>query len=356
MPTEVKKPTANTEYDNWTTPAYCYDFPATAGDESTMGYYEIIADTAPSIQFHTWAAKGQTYTATVLYLKWKTSIQTGDDEWGIEYTKDGGTGWNDLLAMGVNRSVGYSTAQIALDANQDLTQVEVRVNCDKVKGGDGLDIQISDIWTEGEYSGGAIINIDVTAAVGANAAKQLSQVLNVSKTAGVQGGASDAQVSTLNINKEDIVNVDAIDEVLQILNIDKTAAVNAGTSFTISKVQIITVGAGAEVDASLDITLVFVIDENADVNVAATTQLGMILNINKTAAVNVGAVDDVKRYVHIDKTAVVEADAAKDTIWDLIIPKNADVSCGTSVIVVKVGGTPAGASPGPAGSSSGIGM
>ena len=159
---EIKKPTTFTEGALllWTNEAYCYDQSGTGGDETTFGYQSLDTDEAPSIRFHTWETKGQTYTATVLKLKWKTSIQTGDDEFGIEYTKNGGGQWGDLVTKGANRSSSYTTAEIALDTNQDLTQVEIRVNSDKIKGGDGCDLQISDIWTEGTYTEGGV-TVDV---------------------------------------------------------------------------------------------------------------------------------------------------------------------------------------------------
>ena len=159
---EIKKPTTFTEGTQllWSNELNCYDQSGTGGDETTFGYQSLNGDDIPSIRFHTWETKGQTYTATVLKLKWKTSIQTGDDKFGIEYTKNGGSNWNDLVAMGVNRSSSYATAEIALDANQDLSQVEVRVNSDKIKGPDNCDLQISDIWTEGTYTEGATFPVN----------------------------------------------------------------------------------------------------------------------------------------------------------------------------------------------------
>lgn len=158
MAIEIKKPTTFTEGALllWTDEPNCYDQSGTGGDETTFGYQDIGTDESPSIRFHTWETKGQTYTATTLKLKWKTSIQVGDDEFGIKYTKDGGSQWNDLVTKGVNRSSSYTTAEIPLNINQDLTQVEVRVNSDKIKGGDGCDLQISDIWTEGTYTSGGV--------------------------------------------------------------------------------------------------------------------------------------------------------------------------------------------------------
>jgi len=156
MSIEIKKPTTFTEgaLALWTNESNAYDQSGTGGDETTYAYQSLDTDESPSIRFHTWQAKVETYTATVLKLKWETSIQTGDDEVHIEYTKNGGGAWADLLAKAANRSVGFSTAQISLDANQDLTQVEVRVSSDKLKGGDGVEFMVSDIWTEGEYTGG----------------------------------------------------------------------------------------------------------------------------------------------------------------------------------------------------------
>lgn len=157
MAQEIKKPTTFTEGALllWTDEANAYD-QAGGGDESTYSYQILDTDEAPSITYHTWGTKGQTYTATTLYVRWQTSITTGDDEVHIEYTKNGGGAWADLLAKGINRSAAWTNALIALDANQDLTQVQVRVNSDKVKGADGCDFRISDIWTDGTYSAGGV--------------------------------------------------------------------------------------------------------------------------------------------------------------------------------------------------------
>ena len=60
----------------------------------------------------------------------------------------------DLLAAGTNRNASIQTAQIALDANQDLSLVKVRINTEQLKGADGHTVRIYDIWTEGTYTGG----------------------------------------------------------------------------------------------------------------------------------------------------------------------------------------------------------
>jgi hypothetical protein len=161
MAIEIRKPTTYTDYDTFYHPANCYDG-STGGDESTYGYTDIGSDYIPCTVFHTWQTKGETYTATTLKLKWQTSATGGDDEWGIDYTKNGGSNWYALVAMGVNRNTSWQTAQVSLDANQDLTQVQVRLNTNKIKGPDGINAHISDIWTEGEYTAGTPANAPVT--------------------------------------------------------------------------------------------------------------------------------------------------------------------------------------------------
>lgn len=154
MATEVKKPTDFTEAAGlqWTNEPQAYDT-STAGDETTSADGTLaVDDEDPSITYHTWAAKGQTYTQTLLKMKWSTNDLTGDDEWHAEYTKNGGGAWLDLVAYGTNRNTTIQTAQVTLDANQDLTQVQVRIRLEKQKGGDGDTLYIWDIWTEGEYT------------------------------------------------------------------------------------------------------------------------------------------------------------------------------------------------------------
>lgn len=157
MATEIKKPTTFAEgvLNLWTDESNAYDVSGTGGDESSYAYQVLDTDESPSIRFHTWQAKVETYTATVLKIKWQTDIDTGDDFVHVEYTKNGGGAWADLLAKFAHRSLTWDIAEISLDANQDLTQVEIRVSSDKEKGGDGCDFRISDIWTEGEYTVGA---------------------------------------------------------------------------------------------------------------------------------------------------------------------------------------------------------
>lgn len=153
MGLEVKKPTAYTTDSGtaFSNPGQAYDTD-TAGDETTR------ADAFNSVEgstgrWHTWADKVETYGATDLKVKWMTSGGFSNDLFAIEATKDGGSNWNlTLLAMGLHNDVVIQTASVALDANQDLTQVEVRVVVGVGGQPDADYIYIYDIWTEGTYT------------------------------------------------------------------------------------------------------------------------------------------------------------------------------------------------------------
>ena len=151
--TEIKKPTTHTDApgNSWTNPGQCYDT-ATAGDETTEGNVYNFADENPDITFHTWDTKGQTYTATVLKVKWKTSGSFSNDKFAIQYSKDGGNLWNDLVPLGVHNETTIQTSSTSLDANQDLSQVQIKVVEDRFGVGDKDYIYIYDIWTEGTYT------------------------------------------------------------------------------------------------------------------------------------------------------------------------------------------------------------
>lgn len=151
MPTEIKKPIADTvdSGTGFTNPNQAYDFSDTGGDESTYADAYNAADFIH--RFHTWASKGFTYTTTQLHIKWNTSGGFSDDQFAIQYTKDGGLQWNDLVPLGVHNETAIQDSNVALDANQDLTLVEVKVIFDRVGGGDKDTVYLYDIWTEGTY-------------------------------------------------------------------------------------------------------------------------------------------------------------------------------------------------------------
>lgn len=149
--TEIKKPTAHTDNIGWTNPAQAYDFPSVANDQTTQGNGTDMADADPAINFHTWATKSQVYTATVLKVNWRTNGAFSDDQFGIRYTNNGGANWIDLVALGIHNETTIQTSSVNLSANQNLTQVQVKVVTDRTKGPDGGTLYIYDIWAEGTY-------------------------------------------------------------------------------------------------------------------------------------------------------------------------------------------------------------
>ena len=155
MTIEIKKPQTIEDLNSrWTNPDQAHDT-VTGGDETTYAAGELAAADETSGRFYNWETKGANpYATTVLKVKWTATDggSDGDDQWEIDYTKDGGVGWPDLLAKGLNRNAIIQIAQIALDNDQDLTQVEIRIITDRVGGLDGDEIRIWDIWTEGSIS------------------------------------------------------------------------------------------------------------------------------------------------------------------------------------------------------------
>lgn len=151
MPYEYKKPQSFDDANAvWNNEGQAYD--GDPNDQTTAADSDAgPADADPWIAFHTWEAKGQTYTETILYVNWKTNGLYSDDKFAIKYTKDGAQSWNDLVALGVHNETAMQQSSVALDVNQDLTKVQVKLVYDKVKGPDDGITYIYDIWTRGEY-------------------------------------------------------------------------------------------------------------------------------------------------------------------------------------------------------------
>ena len=153
---EYKKPTAFTDPGaGWNLEGQAYDL-ATPNDDTTAADSVVNpGDIDPWITFHTWGTKtaGLTYTTTKLFVNWKTNGAYNDDLWGIQYTDDGGTSWYDIVALGVHNDTAMVQSTITFaTADQDLTQVQVKLAYDKKTGGDTGVTYIYDIWTEGTYT------------------------------------------------------------------------------------------------------------------------------------------------------------------------------------------------------------
>ena len=87
-----------------------------------------------SVRYHTWATPGESYDA--LDLKIKTEVIDSSSTVGdgvitatvtLDYTTDGGTGWNNVFTLFAETGRALTTDTISLSPGQDISQVEVRI-------------------------------------------------------------------------------------------------------------------------------------------------------------------------------------------------------------------------------------
>ena len=146
---EYLKPTAYSNGYNTTNPTYAYDN-ATTPPNDTYSDTTTGTDAYPSIVYHTWQTTSNNYSALVLKIN-RSSSGHSDDQWGIAYSTDGGSNWTYIDSMS-SSNVARGTVQVTLSASQDLSQLQVKLDTEKIKGPDGGHVYIYDIWTEGTYT------------------------------------------------------------------------------------------------------------------------------------------------------------------------------------------------------------
>ena len=167
MAVEIRQPgTQNDVNGSWQNEGQIADNPTEGGDISTSGDNNgdlAVADRIGDLILSGFPAAGETYTALSLNVNWATNDETGNDEWAIEYSLNGGGAWgNFLLARAVNRNTTIQRASVVLANDQDLTQVQVRINIEKVGGGDNDTLYLYDCWTEGTYEDTADRSVNVS--------------------------------------------------------------------------------------------------------------------------------------------------------------------------------------------------
>ena len=107
------------------------------------------ASSNPSITFHTWQTTAQTYND--LTLKYRYHADAGsDDTYAVAYSTDEGNSWTDLISS-ANQSSPDTTLSVNLSPLQDISQLQVKIYTQKIKGPDGQSIYTRDIWTEGSF-------------------------------------------------------------------------------------------------------------------------------------------------------------------------------------------------------------
>lgn len=144
-----------------TNPLYAYD----AAGTSTQSDTEYDADAVAEATFYDWPSAGQTYGTTTLKLYYNAQAAP-DDTYEIEYSIDNTSGacdsttWTDLVAPTSDAAAAHTLVSANLSASQELTELCVRLNIDKVPGPDNKLVFIEDIKTEGDYD--TILSISVS--------------------------------------------------------------------------------------------------------------------------------------------------------------------------------------------------
>jgi hypothetical protein len=143
---ETLRPTQYTDSARQTVnPEQAYDT-----NLGTYAYINTGITASPSIRYHTWEGRpsNSVYESLKLCVS-RSSTNHRDDRWGIKYTNDGGSSWNDLDPLSSANISPEAPSCKLLSPAQDLTKLQVRVNTQRVKTADTGHVSVYDIWTEG---------------------------------------------------------------------------------------------------------------------------------------------------------------------------------------------------------------
>jgi hypothetical protein len=145
---DIFRPDSFTDLASKTTaPTNAYD-----ADPGTSADIETNADAFPSIIFDDWpvTTPGE-YSSLRLYVN-RSSTGHIDDKWGIKYSTNGGSSWSSLDSMSSQYIEFASDISVALDTSLDLSDLKVRIDTDRNKKADSGQVQIYEIWVEGEIA------------------------------------------------------------------------------------------------------------------------------------------------------------------------------------------------------------
>ena len=142
--TEILKPTAHTWAGKGTDNGVnAYDT-TTAGDTTTSDTINVGSENiAPTTTYHTWQTPGQTHTARNLYVR-RSGTGNVDDNWTIQYSTDGGTGWTPIESGNINPAQG-NTTPVSISTVLDLSLLQVRIDTAKAGGPDAGTCDIFDV-------------------------------------------------------------------------------------------------------------------------------------------------------------------------------------------------------------------
>lgn len=154
MATEKLYPTSHgiTGAD-WTDPAHAYNKDGTS-TAAVLDKGLASDDITGTIVLDEWEAKtADAYSALYIKAMWNTGAASGDDEWSMEVSVDGGSNYDyDLLAMGTNRQTNTpitDNADVEIPNGTVMANIMVRVNLSKIKTADADTINLFEVWSEG---------------------------------------------------------------------------------------------------------------------------------------------------------------------------------------------------------------
>ncbi len=143
---EIKRPTAHTDYSPASTdnPEYAYDNLFTTNSTT---HYEN--DKWPAIDFHNWGPSSTTYDTLYLWMNWSATAAS-DDYYQIQYTTDNGSSW---ITWKDNSSAAVSRENTSVEISPvvNSSQIQVRINTEKVGSPDNGHVYIYELWTNGSY-------------------------------------------------------------------------------------------------------------------------------------------------------------------------------------------------------------
>lgn len=141
---EILRPTSFQDIAGKTSgPSFAID-----GNIGTAAVITTNKDALPSIIYHSWPPTTR-YSSLTLYVE-RSATEHVDDKWGIEYSTNGGVTWKNLDAMSSSNIYPSEPVTMVLDPVQEVTSLQVRIISDRKKGPDNGQVDIFDIWTDGE--------------------------------------------------------------------------------------------------------------------------------------------------------------------------------------------------------------
>ena len=152
LTTEILKPTSYTFFASGINenPTSAYDF-TTGGDSSTYNNIGISSNRrSPTIYYDTWQISSNEHSDRRLYIR-RSGNNNSNDYFRIQYSTNGGTGWNVIETDLINPALG-NTPVVDISNSLDLSLLIVRIDTIRVAGPDYGYACIYDVWLEADFT------------------------------------------------------------------------------------------------------------------------------------------------------------------------------------------------------------